>query len=222
MMENKRKHIRFDNESSSSSSSSSSSEDECNTSTSAINKTRTFFNKIKKINEAHTSIASPPPPLPINTSKNKTLCTTSCLDVILVKNKLKKETSFGFQLRGDELVKGKHYIDNVDNGTAASRVGLRRQDKIIKVNGVCVSNFFISQLIHQIEYETSLNEFKLHLSVQRESSMGNSNSNGEDISNYNNGGVEDEEDDSYYSNNHAIVNSLCMYCKLNYLFYFFS
>ena len=206
-MENKRKHIRFDDESSTSNSSSSG--DECNTTTSAINKTRNFFNKIKKMNEEHKPIGSPSSSLKSNasSSNNKTICTT-CLDVILVKNKLKKEKSFGFQLRGDELVKGKHYIENVENNTAASRVGLKKYDKIVRINGVCVSEFFISQVIQQIEYETSLNDYKLHLSVQRGRSMGNSISNEDDVFNYNNEGM---EDDSYYSNNQEIVHSLCMY-----------
>ena len=123
-------------------------------------------------------------------------------------SQFKKEKSFGFQLRGDELVKGKHYIENVENNTAASRVGLKKYDKIVRINGVCVSEFFISQVIQQIEYETSLNDYKLHLSVQRGRNMGNSTSNEDVLFNYNN---EEMEDDSSYSNNQEIVHSLCMY-----------
>ena len=214
----KRKHIRFDETSSNSNSSNSDDDDDddknkCNANASAtLNKTRTFFNKIKKLEDTH--ITSAAPSSLINISNNSVI---KCLDVILIKNKSRKEKSFGFQLRGDETIKGKHFIEQVESGLAASRAGLRKCDKIVRVNGVCVSDFFISQLIQQIEYETSLNEIKLHLSVQREQvvdsgyHMGNASASDLNYDNNCDNGEEDD-DDAYYANNQAIKYSLCMHC----------
>ena len=221
--ENKRKHIIFTDSSSESDKDTNNSDDCCTNSSNAIKKTRTFFSKIAKTTYAPSSSISTSSSTSSSSLHNTTTTNVTneatILDFILVKNKAQKETSFGFQLRGDETTKGKHFIDQVEPKLAGARAGLRPRDKIVCVNGVWVDNYYISQLIQQIEYETGLNEIKLHLSVQRETPItaatntrmgatGSGMQRGED------GQLDDIDDDSYYANNHAIKQTLCMFFRL--------
>lgn len=85
----------------------------------------------------------------------------------LVKNRSKKEKSFGFQLKGESSKNGEHYIDLIEPNTPSERVGLKKLDKILKVNGISVEKLNINNLFDLLEYETSLNDFKLNLVVRR-------------------------------------------------------
>lgn len=92
---------------------------------------------------------------------------TKTLSFNLVKNRLKKEISFGFRLQGDPQIPGEHYIDSIASESPSDRVGLRINDKIIKVNGINVENLNINNLFNLIEHETKLNDLKLNLVIIR-------------------------------------------------------
>jgi hypothetical protein len=85
----------------------------------------------------------------------------------LIKDKLRNEKTFGFQLKGMPNLKSCHYIDTIEVDSPAHRARLERYDKIVQVNGVNVQEFSINELIKQIQFESSLNEHKLNLVVVR-------------------------------------------------------
>jgi C-terminal processing protease CtpA/Prc len=92
------------------------------------------------------------------------------LTLILRKDMKSQEKSFGFQLMGNKNEEGNHYVSHVEPNSPSSRADLKSMDKIIKVNGFDVRNFTINELFDYLEYETSLNEYKLVLVVERKPS----------------------------------------------------
>ncbi|RNA18989.1 hypothetical protein BpHYR1_038870 [Brachionus plicatilis] len=90
------------------------------------------------------------------------------LNLNLVKIRSKREKSFGFELQGNSNAKGEHYIGSVDEDSPAGRVGLEKNDIIIKVNGNDVTHMNTNNLIDLLEYETDLNDNKLNLVICRE------------------------------------------------------
>jgi C-terminal processing protease CtpA/Prc len=89
------------------------------------------------------------------------------IEFLLTTDKRKKETSFGFQIKGDCKIKGKNIIDEISPQSPASRAGLRINDKIIQINGISVENLTINSLIEQMSHEVKLNPFKLKLKIVR-------------------------------------------------------
>lgn len=86
---------------------------------------------------------------------------------VILKKDIKTQDSFGFQLMGNQNEKGNHYVSVVEPNSPSARANLKPLDKIIKVNGFDVGDFTITSLIEYLEYEMSLNEFKLVLLVER-------------------------------------------------------
>ena len=89
------------------------------------------------------------------------------LKVSLVKNRTRKENSFGFELQGDSKWSSQHLIEKVEPNSPADRAGLKCLDKITHVNGILCESYSINNLIDLLEYETDLNENKLSLFVKR-------------------------------------------------------
>lgn len=104
----------------------------------------------------------------LNTELNRQEKQYKTFNFSLVKIRSKREKSFGFELKGDSSDKGEHYVDNVEEDSPAGRVGLEKNDKIIKVNGIEVTHMNTNNLIDLLEYETELNDNKLNLVICRE------------------------------------------------------
>jgi C-terminal processing protease CtpA/Prc len=99
--------------------------------------------------------------------QNQSFVKLQQIDLKLVKNLMKKEQSFGFELKGDAKKHGDHYVESVEANSAAGRALMKPNDKIISVNGVNVENYNINSLFDLLEYETELNDIKLNLVVLR-------------------------------------------------------
>lgn len=164
------------------------------------------------------------------------------LNVTLTKNLLKKEKSFGFHLKGDTNT-DTHYINFVEENTAAHRAGLKPFDKVVNVNGVCVKYYKTSQLIEHISYETSLNSFKINLVIERKENENGGIANnlvkkmGANASSYNdeneivnnsNFYKDDDDDDesngysSFFNSNDLLKRTFCKYFFLIYITWWLS
>lgn len=91
------------------------------------------------------------------------------LTIILRKDFKNVEKSFGFQLSGNQNEKGNHYVSHVETNSPSYKANLKCLDKIIKINGVDVKDYSINSLIDYLDYEMSLNEYKLVLTIERSS-----------------------------------------------------
>jgi hypothetical protein len=105
--------------------------------------------------------------LPAQKQASMSASESKTVQVTLIKDKLRNEKTFGFQLKGMPNLKSCHYIDTIEPNSPAHRARLERYDKIIQVNGIDVEQFEINELIKQIQFESSLNEHKLNLVVVR-------------------------------------------------------
>ncbi len=85
----------------------------------------------------------------------------------LTLNKKLNKTTFGFQVRGDSNENGQHYVDFIENDSAAQHAGLKNQDKILKINGINVEHLNTKLLIDKLEKETKINNIRLNLTVTR-------------------------------------------------------
>lgn len=81
--------------------------------------------------------------------------------------KIRHEKSFGFEIKGDGTKKGHHYLDSIEVGTASHRAGVKRFDKIIKLNSVRVENMKIENLIGVMEGEIAKDNRRLELLIER-------------------------------------------------------
>ena len=90
---------------------------------------------------------------------------SNIFNLTLIK-KLNK-TTFGFQVRGDSNENGQHYVDFIENDSAAQHAGLKNQDKILKINGINVQHLNTKLLIDKLEKETKINNIRLNLTVTR-------------------------------------------------------
>lgn len=91
------------------------------------------------------------------------------LNITLLKNRAQNETSFGFDLLGENgsLRRGEHRIEGVDAGSAAHHANLKPGDRLVSVNGYNVQKMNADELFSLIEYETSVNSMKLNMVVLR-------------------------------------------------------
>ncbi|CAF0865248.1 unnamed protein product [Brachionus calyciflorus] len=103
----------------------------------------------------------------MNKQLNKNEIKCEIINLNLVKIRSRREKSFGFEVQGNADQIGEHYIDSVQDDSPAGRVGLQKFDKILKVNGIDVTNLNANSLIDLLEYETDLNENKLNLTLSR-------------------------------------------------------
>ena len=91
--------------------------------------------------------------------------TANFLNFSLVK--IRHEQSFGFEIQGDVVKKGQHYLDSIEIGTASHRAGIKRFDKIIKLNNVRVENMKIENLLRVMEGEITKDSRRLELLIER-------------------------------------------------------
>jgi hypothetical protein len=73
--------------------------------------------------------------------------------------------SFGFEVNGKKNVPGDHKISHININSIAQSCGLKVNEKIKLINGVCVDNMTIDQLIDCIQAQTAINPLKIELYV---------------------------------------------------------
>ena len=79
----------------------------------------------------------------------------------LVRNSV--SDSFGFEVNGKKNVLGDHKISNITVNSIAHKCGLKINDKIKSINGVCVESLNIDELIGLIQKQTAINPFRIEL-----------------------------------------------------------